>query len=309
MKNCSYIQPGYVLFAIIFFLAGCDSGSSDDGTISSADPSISSFVSSDTTVIVGESASLMGVTNGTELTNEEAEAVVNSTVVQNQPEILDCSVPNSQPQIDDDFDSYNIGQNLDTQSPFWEYACEHFSNDDHSVVCDHGGTETGDNIIGGAACSDGITNGAGCNTYTAESYSFLKACVKLDVAEVTNEYSALLIVDAAEGGDENDDGYYLDLRLPGRLALRTKPTDAVLAANDSINYGEGDMVCLAFWENAGTPTLTGTLNGAVAVEATDGLVFRGPFYATVFISRDQSDLTLVNGFDDFGVAECGTNVY
>ena len=224
-------------------------------------------------------------------------------------EILDCSVPDSQPQIDDDFDSYNIGQNLDTQSPLWEYACEHFSNDDHSVVCDHGGTETGDNIIGHAACSDGITNGAGCSTYTAESYSFLKVCAKLDVAEVTNEYSALLIVDAAEGGDENDDGYYLDLRLPGRLALRTKPTDAVLAANDSVNYGEGDMVCLAFWDNAGTRTLTGTLNGAVAVEATDGLVFRGPFYTTVFISRDQRDLTLVNGFDDFGVAECGTNMY
>ena len=382
MKNCSYIQPGYVLFAIIYFLAGCGGGSSDDGTTTYADPSISSFVSSDATVVVGESASLMSVfSNGTgivsngvgavtsgvgvvvtpattttyiltvtnssgvsvnaqatvtsivpepnnapvasgdahvttegklldtELTNEEAEAVVNFTVVRNQPEILDCSDPKSQPQIDDDFDSYNIGQNLDTQSPFWVYACEHFSNDDHSVVCDHGGTETGDNIIGDAACSDGITNGAGCSTYTAESYSFLKVCAKLDVAEVTNEYSALLIVDAAEGGDENDDGYYLDLRLPGRLALRTKPTDAVLAANDSVNYGEGDMVCLAFWENAGTLTLTGTLNGAVAVEATDGLVFRGPFYATVFISRDQSDLTLVNGFDDFGVAECGTNVY
>ena len=248
-------------------------------------------------------------TNGTELTNEEAVAEVNFTVVQNQSEILDCSDPNSQPQIDDDFDSYNIGQNLDTQSPLWEYACEHFSNDDHSVVCDHGGTGTGDNIIGHAACSDGITNGAGCSTYTAESYSFLKVCAKLDLAEVTNEYSALLIVDAAEGGDENDDGYYLDLRLPGRLALRTKPTDAVLAANNSVNYGEGDMVCLAFRENAGTPTLTGTLNGVVAVEATDGLVFRGPFYATVFISRDQRDLTLVNGFDDFGVAECGTNGY
>ena len=249
-------------------------------------------------------------TDGTELTNPEAAAVVNfTTVVQNQPEVLDCSDPKSQPQIDDDFDSYNIGQNLDTQSPFWAYACEHFSNDGHSVVCDHGGTETGDNIIGNAACSDGITNGAGCSTYTAESYSSLKVCAKLDVVEVTNEYSALLIVDAAQGGDENDDGYYLDLRLPGRLALRTKPTDAFLAVNDSVNYGEGDMVCLAFWENAGTPTLTGTLNGAVVVEATDRLVFRGPFYPTVFISRDQRDLTLVNGFDDFGVAECGTNAY
>ncbi len=225
---------------------------------------------------------------------------------QYQSEILDCSDPASKPQIDDDFEAYNIGQNLDTQSPFWEYACEHFSNNDHSVVCDHGGTKTGDKIIGHAACSDGITNGAGCSTYTAESYSYLKVCTKLDLAEVTKEFSALLLVDAAAGGDENDDGYYLDLRLPGRLALRTKPTDTVLAANNSVNYGEGDTVCLAFWDNAGTPTLTGTLNGAVAVEATDGLAYRGPFYATVFISRDQRDLTLVNGFDDFGVAACGT---
>ena len=248
-------------------------------------------------------------TDGTELTNPETAAVVNFTVAQNQPEILDCSDPASKPHIDDDFEAYNIGQNLDTQSPFWEYACEHFSNIGHSVVCDHGGTKTGDNIIGHAACSDGVTNGAGCSTYTAESYSYLKVCVKLDVAEVTKEFSALLLVDAAAGGDENDDGYYLDLRLPGRLALRTKPYDTVLVANNSVNYGEGDMVCLAFWDNAGTPTLTGTLNGAVAVEATHGLAFRGPFYATVFISRDQSDLTLVNGFDDFGVAECGTNVY
>jgi hypothetical protein len=246
--------------------------------------------------------------NGAELLDPQATASVTVTKKDGQVELLDCSDPTSRPQVDDDFEFYTIGQRLNQQSSSWEYACEHFSDtDDYAVVCDHDGDDTGDRVLGHAACSDGITNGAGCSTYTPEAYPFLKVCVELDAAEVTREQSTLNLSDAAAGGDENDAGYFMSLHLPNRISLARKPSNRRLAINDRVDFGEGDVVCLAYWDNAGTPTLTGTINGEVAVETTAGLIHEGPFQATVFICRDQSDLTLLNAFDDFGVAECRTN--